>query len=274
VIVCDRFLWLIGKQTVGKNATRVAFLFLIISRIYNEIITRCFSNSIETIFQTIAFYYFLQVKNRFDFNVVMLTALLTVSFMIRNTSPIGWPPILLMKIIKDRSLIPLLFAGAFVFVPTVALCVLVDSYYYGMKDFPVVTAYNFVCANLAEGLSKYFGTEPPHFYLLAVMPLIFTVAYPASLVAPITYARDALRSKGQPPYMAVFSGFYFLLFSLIAHKEPRFLLPIVPLIFLMVGYLLAKLTKRSSPRVRTLLRLYMWLAIAVEVAMTVFFLFM
>lgn len=50
VILCDQFLWRIGKQTVGKNATRVAFLFLMISRIYNEIITRCFSNSIETIF--------------------------------------------------------------------------------------------------------------------------------------------------------------------------------------------------------------------------------
>lgn len=59
VLVCDNYLWRIGKQTVGKNATRVAFLFLVVSRIYNELIIRCFSNSVETIFQTIAFYHFL-----------------------------------------------------------------------------------------------------------------------------------------------------------------------------------------------------------------------
>lgn len=59
VIVCDHYFWKIGKQTVGKNATRVAFLILAVNRLYTEIITRCFSNSIETIFQTIAFYYFL-----------------------------------------------------------------------------------------------------------------------------------------------------------------------------------------------------------------------
>ena len=50
VIICDHYFWAIGKQTVGKNATRVAFLILAVNRLYTEIITRCFSNSIETIF--------------------------------------------------------------------------------------------------------------------------------------------------------------------------------------------------------------------------------
>jgi hypothetical protein len=36
VMVSDSYIWKIGKQTVGKNATRVAFFILIISRIYNE----------------------------------------------------------------------------------------------------------------------------------------------------------------------------------------------------------------------------------------------
>lgn len=201
----------------------------------------------------------------------MLTALLTVSFMIRNTSPIGWPPILLIKILKDGSLVPLLFAGVFVFLPVVALSVIVDSFYYGMSDFPVVTAYNFVRANLAEGLSKYFGTEPFYFYLLAVMPLIFTVAYPSSLLAPIIYGRDTLKSKGQPPYMLILSGSYLLIFSIIAHKEPRFLLPIVPLIFLMIGYFIAKYIK-TTPKLRGFITFYIWVAIVVEIVMAVFFL--
>lgn len=200
----------------------------------------------------------------------MLTAALTVSFMIRNTSPIGWPPLLLIKIIKDGSLIPLIKAGFLVFLPVVGLSILVDSFYY--KHFPVVTAYNFVQANLAEGLSKYFGTEPVYFYILAVMPLVFTVAYPSVLAAFFVYGKD--RGAGQPPYMLVLSGTYLLVFSIIAHKEPRFLLPIVPFCFLMLGYFLSRQIKGTSLFSGRVVRAYIWLAIFVELVMGVFFLCM
>ncbi len=50
VIIYDSYLWKIGKITVGKNASRVAFFILFFARVYNELIIRTFSNSIETIF--------------------------------------------------------------------------------------------------------------------------------------------------------------------------------------------------------------------------------
>jgi hypothetical protein len=91
---------------------------------------RTFTNSIETIFQIIAFFYFLKVTNKFDKNIAILTGLLTVSFMIRNTSPIGWPPLILIKIIKDRSLVAFIMAFVVVFIPVVFVSILVDSFYY------------------------------------------------------------------------------------------------------------------------------------------------
>jgi Alg9-like mannosyltransferase family len=212
----------------------------------------------------------LQVKNKFDRNVVFLTTFLTISFMIRNTSPIGWPPLLLIKILYEGSLIPLIYAGILVFLPVVGLCILVDSFYYG--QFPVVTAYNFVRANLAEGLSKYFGTEPFYFYIFAVMPLIFTALYPTAMVSFFVYGRDMLRSRAQIPYMLILSGFYILVFSIIAHKEPRFLLPIVPFVFLMIGYTVDKGVKQSGQRVRNLIKAYVIVALSVEVVMSTFFL--
>ena len=50
VILCDRALWHIGKDVIGKNPTRVSFFFMIVNRLYNDFLTRTFSNSIETIF--------------------------------------------------------------------------------------------------------------------------------------------------------------------------------------------------------------------------------
>jgi len=156
VIISDAYIWKIGKMTMGTNATRLSFLILIFNRVFNEQIIRTFSNSIETICQTIAFYYFLKVSNKFDKNLIILTTTLTISFMMRNTSPVGWPLVLALKIYRDRSLLPFLMAGVFIFIPVVCLCIAIDCYYFG--EFPVFTSYNFMKANITEGLSKYFGT--------------------------------------------------------------------------------------------------------------------
>lgn len=63
VMLCDRYLWLVGKRTVGGRATRIAFIFYLSNRVFNELHIRCFTNSIETTFQVIAFYYYLDVKD-------------------------------------------------------------------------------------------------------------------------------------------------------------------------------------------------------------------
>jgi GPI mannosyltransferase 3 len=268
-MMADHFLWKTGKQTIGQHSTRAAFLLLFFSSFYNELIIRCFSNSVETIFQIISFYYFLQVKCTFDRNVCLLTASLTLAFMIRNTSPIGWPPLLLMKVIKDGALVPFLIAGFTVFVPVVGLSILVDSHFYGIQHFPVVTALNFYNANVAEGLSLYFGVHPAYFYVLAVVPLIFLAQTPLIVTGIYTYARDSLAAGARgTPYLALFVAFYLTVYSLIQHKEARFLLPIVPFCFLMAGHLVSKMVKQQT----RWLRLYLWLVIIVEVGAAVFFL--
>lgn len=121
-----------------------------------------------------------------------MTAMLTISFMIRNTSPIGWVPLLLIKIVKDKSLVAFIISGIVVFIPIVCFCTILDSIYYGELTF---TAYNFLKANLTEGLSKYFGTDPIYFYLIAIMPLLFIVAYPAVLISFVIYFKDSLSKK-------------------------------------------------------------------------------
>lgn len=99
LIISDRYLWLVGKKTVGSTATRIALIFYMTNRLYNEIIIRCFTNSIEAISYIIAFYYYLDVGNKFNKTTAIMTALISISFMMRNTSPVGWIPLLILKII-------------------------------------------------------------------------------------------------------------------------------------------------------------------------------
>lgn len=95
----DWYLWKVGKRTVGGPATRIAFLFYLTNRTCNELLIRTFTNAIETIFQIIAFYYYLDIKSTFDKSTAIMTALISISFMMRNTSPVGWIPLLILKII-------------------------------------------------------------------------------------------------------------------------------------------------------------------------------
>jgi len=116
---------------VGAPATRIAFIFYLTNRTANELMTRCFTNSVETIFYIIAFYYFLDVKNKFNKNTVIMTALISLSFVMRNTSPVGWIPLLISKIVYDGSFKSFALAGVFVSIPIIALGIALDSLYYG-----------------------------------------------------------------------------------------------------------------------------------------------
>ena len=84
----------------------------------------------------------------------------TFSFIIRNTSPIGWVPILLIKAFElgFLDIIKLYVIGFFTtFLPLVIASVLLDSWYYNSWTF---VPWNFVRINVFEGLSQDFGSDP------------------------------------------------------------------------------------------------------------------
>ena len=91
----------------------------------------------------VAFYYYLEQRNKFNKNTIILTALITISFMMRNTSPVGWIPLLAFKVLREGSLVPFLISGLFVAFPIILLCISIDTAMYGSSNW-VVTSYNFL----------------------------------------------------------------------------------------------------------------------------------
>lgn len=82
-------------------------------------------------------------------------------------------------------------------------------------------------------------------YLFRLMPEIFRLATPAAYIGICIWARDVL-SYGHQPELAYMCGFYIIFFSLIGHKEARFMLPIAPFLFLFAGYYLEIQARRRS----------------------------
>ena len=155
-----------------------------------QIIVRCFTNGIEQILSVFAFYFYLNQKDKFTFSTVCLTATITLSFMMRNTSPIGWIPLLTIKVLNEGSFVPFLIAGIFVALPLIFLIVCIDTWYYlRVIDGStwVFTSWNFVKMNILDGLSKFFGTDPYYYYLTSYMPAMFELMTPVVYLGMVTH---------------------------------------------------------------------------------------
>ena len=100
--------------------------------------------------------------------------------MMRNTSPIGWIPLLGIKVFKHGAFVPFLICAIFVAVPIVVGSTYLDSWFYSQgREFEwTFTGLNFLRVNVVEGLSKYFGDHPWWFYVAVFAPAMFTVIYP------------------------------------------------------------------------------------------------
>ena len=78
VLIGDSYLWRVGKSTVGKTATQIAFIFYLTNRVQNSIIVRCFTNGVEEILSIVAFSYYQRVDNKLSLNTMIFTGLVSL----------------------------------------------------------------------------------------------------------------------------------------------------------------------------------------------------
>ena len=79
----------------------------------------------------IGFDFYLRVDSKlFNRDTMVFTGLVTLQFMMRNTSPIGWIPLLFIKVFRDGAFMPFLVSAIVVAAPIILGSTLMDSYYY------------------------------------------------------------------------------------------------------------------------------------------------
>ena len=101
VWVSDLYFMKVVEEQVGSGlGYDVVMSMYLFSFTYLLQVQRLFSSSYESILAIISMYYFLKIKKGNETNrsnVGKVVALQTLSFIVRNTSPIGWVPILVLK---------------------------------------------------------------------------------------------------------------------------------------------------------------------------------
>ena len=136
---------------MGKKGALIYMVYAIFNKRINEIFSRTMTNGVEAVLCLIAFYYYSNLKYQrahskqeyfiiFDKNLASMTFAITLGFLIRSSSLIGWVPLAFFKIFSTKDVfsntVAILAAGVFVAVPTVIISICMDSYFYGQLTIP------------------------------------------------------------------------------------------------------------------------------------------
>ncbi|KIY44223.1 glycosyltransferase family 22 protein [Fistulina hepatica ATCC 64428] len=126
--------------------------------------------------------------------------------------------VLHLLFLGHTSLWRVIKAGLFWGLPSLALTVFVDSYFWDSEFmWPELSG---VIFNVVHGKSSEWGTSPFHTYFTNSLPKVLLIGYPLAIVGFVLDAR--VRSVLAPHWV------FILLISCLAHKEWRFIVYVVP----------------------------------------------
>ncbi|RPB12545.1 hypothetical protein P167DRAFT_523089 [Morchella conica CCBAS932] len=207
--------------------------------------TRTFSNSLETSVTAMALCYWpwgltkeapktkigRALQGQIDRNDLRLSLLLAAfACILRPTNVLIWTCLgsILMYRSTPRDRATLVTEAVTVGVTAILLNAIADHRYYGAWTFPPL---KFLQFNLLQSLSHFYGTNDWHYYLSQGLPLLLTSCLPLTLYALykflLTPESTAQHFAGKQ--LAATTVIVTAIYSLIAHKEVRFLYPLLPI---------------------------------------------
>ncbi|KAK2191499.1 hypothetical protein NP493_49g03045 [Ridgeia piscesae] len=192
--------------------------------------TRTLGNSVETVLTTVAFYHFPWPRRHRKAQWKYIT-LVALAIVVRPTAAIVWLPLVMWHMWMYRSsfwkLTKMFAERGFV---VLFLSSLIDRFFYGQW---MNVHYNFLQFNILHDMAGFYGTHPWHWYLSQGFAVIMgTHLFPFLL---------AVKHAMEPVLLAVIAWTTFV-YSLLGHKEFRFLLPVLPLTMHLCGTYLHYIT--------------------------------
>lgn len=206
--------------------------------------TRTLVNTMETNLTTIALYYYpWSVKNK-DVKYLWIVALVCI---MRPTAIIVWLPLVLFDFFSQKRYTVFNLARyIFIGITSLMFSIILDSYFHGSF---VVTQWNFLYYNILKKVNAHYSVEPWYWYFVSGLP---PVLGPVFFIFIFTlFKRIRHFNRYDTDFKLIITVLWtMLVFSMIAHKEQRFLLPLFPMIFFVtfqnISLICKKFTKLAS----------------------------
>ncbi|ANB11947.1 Gpi10p [Sugiyamaella lignohabitans] len=231
-----------ATNTPSASVAKLA-LFANLASAFNWFcLPRTFSNSLETVLTTIALSYwpwksFTSGSPIIWPRFVLSLAIASIACIFRPTNALLWLFLgihfLWTSSSSRQTTVKIIAATSAVL--TLSLCFngLVDYVYFGEPVFPLL---NFIKFNIVESLSQFYGVNQWHYYLSQGLPLLTMAYLPLVLTGLYQYKSTIIVQL-----ILFIIGSY----SLLAHKEVRFIFPLIPLLHLLVAAALDRIRRRA-----------------------------
>jgi len=170
-----------------------------------------------------------------------ITALLTY---IRPTSALTWLPLCFYHVKKSKYPVWELLIKRYLFIGllTGALLAALDSYIHGSF---IITPYEFFKVNVLDGIGSFYGIHPWYWYFSTGLPAILGIGIVPFLLSIFVAIQswDESRSRQYILFSIILTIFGY---SLLPHKEFRFLLQILPLCLYCITQFLSEWSRTKS----------------------------
>ncbi|XP_069127470.1 GPI mannosyltransferase 3-like [Argopecten irradians] len=213
----DLYLFKLSWKLSDRATAQWTLLCQILSWFTLYCCTRTLSNCMETVLVTMALYYF-PWPNIKGSSVPKFVALASMSVLIRPTAVVIWILMCSWHLQTNqhtlyRDLKHYFIIGSVCFLISTFL----DSAYHG--DW-ILVHYNFLQFNVLHGGGSIYGTHPWHWYITQGYPVLMTTHL-------LPFILGAYKAKNKVLLFLIIWTIF--AYSFIAHKEFRFLMPILPL---------------------------------------------
>lgn len=202
--------------------------------------TRTLANTVETALSTIALSYFPwenSEKTEFLWPVSLIC-------LIRPTAAIQWIPLCIYHIKKSKFSVWEIVLKRYLLIGlvTASYTIAIDSYCHGSLIF---TPWEFVKANVIDGIGSFYGEHKWHWYVTAGLPTVLGITTLPFIGAIV----ESIRNNEIYPTKKIILGsisFSVIVYSLIAHKEFRFILSLLPMCLFLTSEYLGRWSRKAS----------------------------
>ncbi|CAB5179365.1 unnamed protein product [Rhizophagus irregularis] len=252
----DLYTYKLAKKLFNESTANWTLFCSIVSWFNFFCSIRMLSNSIETVLTTVALYYwpwpsfsnFMSWNDRIKALRISLT-LAAICCILRPTNVIVWGFLGIQLLWKTREhLISIILNTLFITIIAISTIVLVDYTFYGEIVFVPI---NFLYVNVIQSISLFYGSHPWHWYLSQGIPFITTTLLPFILKG----IYDIYNDKKFPSYhhQSVKTLIWLIIlmifsYSLLSHKEFRFIYPLLPIMIICAGYCLREISLKYQKK--------------------------
>lgn len=191
--------------------------------------TRTLVNMLETNLTTVALYYYPWTLKNKEVKFLWIVALVCV---IRPTAIIVWLPLIIFDfLIHKRYTVTDLTRYIFIGSTLLVCSIMLDSYLHGSF---IVTQWNFLYYNIFKNINTHYSVQQWYWYFASGLPPVLGPTFFIFIYAFFKKLRHIDRFDTDSKLIITIL-WTLLVFSMVAHKEQRFLLPLLPMIFFVMS---------------------------------------